>query len=271
MTTRSLAEKLRSLKEQDIPLIKDDVQERERLQRFREEIIDLKRQIDDASQELSSYDLEHYTKNIRALLKTVTSQIQQIDKSSDPKRKFQFQRKPRRFANTSISQDLDVTSSTVQIENKDIEIIQNISILQNLKICKVYTTKQEKNAVSGSIALSHVDDSFIKLDNIPFDTGNVFITDCSNCIIIIKVPAEDKIQLRLHNLFRCKIHIGPVDGTPSHLQQMVIIEGLQECTFDINSEPQILIRNFSQLNDNSKDSNAYIFANIDIGIDQTTI
>lgn len=247
--------------------------------KLRDEIIQLKRTITDISNELSAYDLERYNKDIMGLLKLIQEKEKTLRASSNGnKMKFHFERKPKGAHMKGKNIMTSVNSLTTKTIDEKIIISKNVTILQNLESCQVFTNLPQNDAniddhklknLSGSITLSQVGKTCIDLANIPFNNGNIFITDCTHTNIRMVVPPKDSIQIRLHNLSNCNIgiyinhSITPSSSTESE-KQTVIIENIKDCIFDMNSKSVIDIHNFSHINGDSDDKKDYTFANTDL-------
>ncbi|CAL9728611.1 tubulin-specific chaperone C [Monosporozyma unispora] len=244
--------------------------------KLRDEIIQLKRTIDDCSNELSRYDLENYTKDVMSLLKLVQDKEKRLRSSNDgiKKKTFRFKRKSKDVNMKGKAAMTAINSLTTRTTHEKIAISSNVTILQNLESCEVYTTpvndgdNVDLTKVSGSITLSQVNNSHVDLCNIPFSSGNIFLTDCTHTTIRIVVPPKDKVQLRLHNLTDCKICISLKQPfTVAGEKQTVIIENIKHCIFDLKYKSSIDIQNFSHINGDSDDKEDYLFADIDLNND----
>lgn len=236
---------------------------------LRDEIIQLKQDINQVSNELSRYDLERYSEQIKSLLIIVQKRILSYnDPSNSGNRKnMHLKRKPG-FSNVinnrkSLSMTI-LNSITAKTVNKKIVLSDNVSILQNLENCQICSSSQKCNVskhISGSITMSQVNESHIILLNLPFTKGNIFITDCINSIIIIQVPSKGKVQLRLHNLLDCKIKISLKEPITSEIdKQTVVIENIKNCLFDLASKSILTIENFSNINQINEKPKDYFFA-----------
>lgn len=236
---------------------------------LRDEIIQLKQDINQVSNELSRYDLERYSEQIKSLLIIVQKRILSYnDPSNSGNRKnMHLKRKPgfSNVINNRKSSSMTILNSiTAKTVNKKIVLSDNVSILQNLENCQICSSSQKCNVskdISGSITMSQVNESHIILLNLPFTKGNIFITDCINSIIIIQVPSKGKVQLRLHNLLDCKIKISLKEPITSEIdKQTVVIENIKNCLFDLASKSILTIENFSNINQINEKPKDYFFA-----------
>lgn len=275
MGGRQIGKEIRRLQNELISLF-DNINAND-ISKLRDEIIQLKRTMADGSNEFSSYDLEHYNKDIMGLLKQIQEKEKNLKALDDGnKKKFQFERKVKNVNMKGKSIMTAVNSLTTKTIDENIVISNNVTILQNLESCQVSTSLPENDAnngdsklkkMSGSITISQVEKSCIELIDIPFDIGNIFITDCIQTSIQMAVPPNDKIQVRLHNLSNCSISIYvkqsslSLSGTESE-KQTVIIENIKDCIFDTKSKSVIDIQNFSHINGDSDDKKDYTFASI---------
>lgn len=243
--------------------------------RLRDEIVQLKQDINQTANELSRYDLEHFSENIRSLLNIVQKQILILnDQSNSSNRKILHLKRKPKFSdvinNGKLSSMTTINSITIKTVNEKIVISDNVSILQNLEECQISSSSEKcndlRNDISGSLTFSQVNKTRIILLDLPFTKGNIFITDCVDSIIIIQVPSKDAVQLRLHNLSDCKIKISLKEPMTSQIdKQTVVIENIKKCLFDLTSRSIITIKNFSNINQMNKEDKDYFFGEFDFG------
>lgn len=256
-----------------ISRLEDDKKDSNDITKIRDEIIKLKQDINQVSNGLTSYDLEHYTEDIRSLLKIVQKQMLVFtDHSKRNDRKiFHLKRKPR-FGNVlndkkTSSGFTTLNSITTKTVNEKVVISDNVTILQNLENCQIsVNSKKYDNSkdLPGAITLSQVNKSRIVLTDLPFTQGNIFIADCIDSIIIVQVPPKDTIQLRLHNLVDCKIKIFWKEPIISEIdKQTVIVENIKNCLFDLRSKSFVNIQNFSNINQSLEEDTDYQFGEFD--------
>lgn len=256
----------------------NDKTDREAFIRLRDEIIRLKQKINQMSNELSRYDLEHYSKDIRSLLKIVQKQMLTFnDQPNNNKKKILYLKRKPKFCdvinNRKLSNMTPLNSITTKTVNEKVIVSDNVSILQNLKHCQISSSSircNDSKDISGFLTLSQISETRIVLLDLPFTKGNIFITDCINCIMIIQVPPKDTVQLRLHNLLNCKIKISlkePITSKPD--KQTVVIENIKDCLFDITSKSIMTIENFGNIDQRNKEDKDYFFGefNFSAGLD----
>lgn len=219
------------------------------------------------------YDAERYASAIDSLLKGLNSRTAQDTYSS--KKQFSFKnktslRKPlQNFKNISI----DSTVKSIEKAECDIQSIVDQELILDhhtltyghLKNCTLSSPPVLDNiSPTGSLTLEDIKESVINITQLPYQTGSLFINDCINSVVIIRVPIDNHVQLRIHSLINCKIYIQSSTLLKCTSKQNVVIEKCRDCVFHTESKGYIIIQNFSNLGFNSNKTESYSFQPFDI-------
>ncbi|KAL3230821.1 hypothetical protein RNJ44_01270 [Nakaseomyces bracarensis] len=204
----------------------------------------------------SSYDMERYARVFDHLHRELREHSQS---NSNREVQFRFRTTPRfkdeqKVSSTSIPpekipRDYKIQNKTILLESS---IGGNVRTYDGLKNCVIVTPETESHdsattVENGSLSIGYCDDSVFAI-SVPFNKGNIFVTDCTRSVLIFKIPLGDVIQIRLHNLDKCKIQIEPRNSQEKSVSQTVIIEGCKNCSFHARNTDHFSIRNFSEFN-----------------------
>ncbi|CCF58708.1 hypothetical protein KAFR_0F01120 [Kazachstania africana CBS 2517] len=225
---------------------------------LREEVIQLKRYFNEVSADMTPYDMKHSHSEIEKLLKDVNAKLS-TQHTVKRKFKFNFSSKGKNTKFEALSPPVPV-ASTPKIVDQDLLITNPIQTFENLSNCTVTRGKEIASSQNGQLAFKGLHKSVVVVSPLPFVNGSVFITDCTESVIIINLPPASTIQIRLHNLGNCKLSIVKQEDMEP---QTVVVENLTKCTFDEVSRNKLTIRNFSQLGSGQVESEAYRFATIE--------
>lgn len=195
--------------------------------------------------DLSPYERDLHNKHIDKLMHDVDSKL----KLSDTREKvFEFGKAPisklrsRSSSNAAVSFENPIVDGQATFLNQDLVLLDPTKVFKGLQNCTISSSDYNDPPKSGSLTVQFIKDSVITLRGLPFKNGSVFISDASNCVIILHLPASDKVQVRLHNLYNCKLSVFCEDCLLA--KQTVVIENCKDCVFHQTCESHLIIQNF---------------------------
>lgn len=195
--------------------------------------------------DLSPYEHDLHNKHIDKLMHDVDSKL----KLSDTREKvFEFGKAPisklrsRSSSNAAASFENPIVDGQATFLNQDLVLLDPTKVYKGLQNCTISSSDYNDPPKSGSLTVQFIKDSVVSLRGLPFKNGSVFISDASNCVIILHLPNSDKVQVRLHNLYNCKISVFSEDYLVAN--QTVVIENCKGCIFHQTCESHITIQNF---------------------------
>lgn len=206
---------------------------------------------------LNKFEIESTRAQLEQLEKELTRKLSVLQ----PRRKFKFSKRPQR--DTASDMRVPVAISKVEMARTDLEkknciINEPVTEINNIRdsIIEPVPHASGKVSKSGSINLNNMENNLVKLDNLPFQIGNIVINNCQKCIFAINLPSKNKIQIRLHNIIESKFvfHIAEQSSTSDGNKQVIVIENLQNCIFDSKSAPSLQIHSFNKPLDSSSTS-----------------
>lgn len=226
----------------------------------------MKRNLNSIAQDLPPYDLERHSSDIDQLLKTIDEKLSTANRKA---KRFQFKRKPRSKATGGTDVHYEQDQSTLDIPEtcgKTLNIMNNTASFKNINNCKIRSQIELQNiATSGTLAFQNIKSSIINIKDLPFKGGSIFLTDCKNTNIYLNLPANDKVQIRLHNMQDCRIAIDCPKSTDT--KQTVVIENCLNCIFLKESQDYVHIQNFSNLGfSNTSHTHSYEFKALKMSI-----
>lgn len=250
--------------------MRDDLEIGDDYQGLKAKINDLYVYLNGISHSLPPYDIERYFSDIDKLLKqvnikestqgTTQRKVFQFHKHSKIRNKIPQQRNPEA---TFIDEGKAVMTPATRV-GEVINLSEPTAFYENLDHCTLNSTIQTIVHHTGSLTLQHINKTIVNLAAIPFVNGSIFITDCSDSIILCKTPPNSTVQIRLHNLLNCRLLIRSTD---EHSSQTVILENCQKCIFHETCEPYLKVQDFSNLsllNTDLKSTGGYRFEDFDI-------
>ncbi|QHS76501.1 GTPase-activating protein CIN2 [Saccharomyces paradoxus] len=226
----------------------------------------LRSELNAVSHSLTSYEKERFSNNIENILKSVNAEL---SKSKGKKRMFSFKQKN---LSTAVQERLVRTEPASTPGNttavrKHYILEKGDSAFENLELCTVASTGNYCGSValSGSLYFRSITKSVINLQRVYFQTGSIFITDCTDSIIFLHFPSEGNIQIRLRGLENCKILIEKLSSSID-CKQVVIMENCLNCIFNASTREHLLIQDFSNpfQSDKTEDNFAFAFEDFDI-------
>ena len=236
---------------------------------LKEKLLNLRTDLQDLAPDLTSHDLEIHSKRINSLLKQLEDKKNLALNAGD--KVLQFTKTPNIKVNldqlkarlAAEKGDADSfppfsigktgSGSTANtLSNEDLLVSENSSgVFENLSQCTVVTppdsgTELESDAHgSGALTFKKLDKCVVSLTTLPFRSGSLFFTDISDSVIVICIPTNYEIQIRLHNLTNCSISIQYANYSVD--KQTVVVENLSRCIFHTSSKSQITIQNFNDV------------------------
>lgn len=196
--------------------------------------------------DLSPYEAEFHNKHIDKLMSDVDDKL----KLTDTRQKvFEFAKKPISRLNSRGSSRKETDMERPIIDGKatfmdlDLVLLDSNKVFKSLGRCTLSSTDYNDKPKTGSLTIQYVENSVVSLQSLPFKNGSLFVSDASNCVFIFHMPRDDKVQVRLHNLYKCKILILSDDYLSS--KQTVVIENCKECIFHETCQPHVTIENFN--------------------------
>lgn len=237
---------------------------------LRAKINELHKCLNRISHSLPPYDIERYFAEIDKLLKQVNSK-ESTQKATEPKL-FRFHKHskvkdrtpPQRYPEATLVDEGKTVMTGAKRVGEVLNLSESTAFYENLDCCTLNSTIQTAVHETGSLTLQHINKTIVNLAAIPFVNGSIFITDCSDSIIICKTPPHSTVQIRLHNLLNCRLLIRPTDELSS---QTVILENCSKCIFHETCEPYVTIQDFSNLslaNTDLRCTGGYSFEDFDI-------
>lgn len=228
--------------------------------KLKSEIIALSNDLTSISGNLPSYGIKMYTATIDNLLKRVNSEELQSQVSQMPVKSFKFKQKPRLLNKMNALDQVRIEDNLKDdspiIMNKEFTLERGKSFFQNLKHCTISDGLVHENSgkgtslASGTLHVRKIDSCLINVSRLPFSQGSIFLEDCKNSIIIMKLnyqadfSASNNIQVRLTKLVNCSLCILK-EGED---RQVIVMEQCSNCTFHECTRKHIHIQDFSDLN-----------------------
>lgn len=229
-------------------------------------LLNLKTDLQDLAPDLTSHDLEIHSKRVDRLLKQLDDKKSLALNAGD--KVLQFTKPPNIKVNldqikTRLSVDKGTTGSLLPfsigkagngstVSNEDLLISEDSNgVFENLSQCTVVTSPDLGNAPksdtrkSGALTFKNLDKCVVLLATLPFKSGSLFFTDISDSVIVICIPRNYEMQIRLHNLTNCSISIQYANYSVD--KQTVVVENLSRCIFHTSSMSQISIQNFNDV------------------------
>ncbi|SCU81031.1 LAME_0B05402g1_1 [Lachancea meyersii CBS 8951] len=216
--------------------------------------LDLKREVIALSTALASvadtipaYDLEKHNTRLMKLLKQIT-----IDAPSTTK-KFRFKNKPK----SSQSKNDDAVQNVAGEDSKSMNSPECVGKSLRYERGGVYENLQDSSLTfdatlqndpasdnsSSAIHLRSLKRSVINFKGTPFQHGSFYIENAQDCFIILRLPLQSQIQVRLNGLQNCKIYITRVGLEP----QSVVLERCSELRFHSEMRDTTNIQDFSSI------------------------
>ncbi|CAE6529113.1 CPS_HP_G0137860.mRNA.1.CDS.1 [Saccharomyces cerevisiae] len=228
--------------------------------------ISLRSELNTLSHSLTSYEKEHFSNDIENVLKSINAKLSE---SKGKKRLFSFKQKNSSSAvhkNVERTELANAPAYTTTLK-KHYVLEKGDSAFENLEFCTVTSTTDYSgnSALSGSLCFRNITKCVINLQRIFFQTGSIFITDCTDSIIFLRSPSDKDFQIRLRDLKNCKILIEKL--SPSiDCKQVVIIENCHKCIFNASTRDHLIIQDFSNpfQSEETEDNSAFAFEDFDI-------
>lgn len=196
--------------------------------------------------DLTPYEADFHNKHIDKLMNDVDDKL----KLKDTREKvFEFAKKPISRLNSRGSSRKEIGMGRPIIDGKatfmdlDLVLLDSNRVFKSLERCTLSSTDYNDKPKTGSLTIQYIENSVISLQALPFKNGSLFVSDASNCVFIFHMPKDDKVQVRLHNLYKCKILVMSDDYLSS--KQTVVIENCKECIFHETCQPHVTIENFN--------------------------
>ncbi|CAB4255379.1 similar to Saccharomyces cerevisiae YPL241C CIN2 GTPase-activating protein (GAP) for Cin4p [Maudiozyma barnettii] len=252
--------------------LQQDLEDGTNISVLRTKVAGLREDLHKHAPDLSPYEVELHNKHIDKLVKDVDDKL----KLSGTKDKvFQFAKTPISRLSSRGGSGKDNGFEHPIIDGKatfmdlDFVLLDSNKVYKSLERCTLSSTDYNDKPKAGSLTIQYIENSVISLQSLPFKNGSIFISDASNCVLVLHMPKDDKVQLRLHNLYKCKMLILCDDYLSS--KQTVVIENCKECIFHQSSETHLTIENFNNVtkskqvgnNEQSESTNDYKFDEFD--------
>ncbi|SMN21550.1 similar to Saccharomyces cerevisiae YPL241C CIN2 GTPase-activating protein (GAP) for Cin4p [Maudiozyma saulgeensis] len=251
---------------------KENLQSGTNIAGIKTKVTSLREDLQKHAPDLSPYEVELHNKHIDKLVKDVDEKL----KLSGTKDKvFEFAKTPisklgpRGSSRKGTGLENPIIDGRATFMDLDFVLLDSNKTYKSLERCTLSSTDYNDKSKAGSLTIQCIEKSVVSLQSLPFKNGSIFVSDASNCILILHMPKDDKVQVRLHNLYKCKMLILCDDYLSS--KQTVVVENCKECTFHQSSETHLTIENFNNVTksknlENSepfKDPNDYKFDEFD--------
>ncbi|CAI4054016.1 hypothetical protein SUVZ_16G0450 [Saccharomyces uvarum] len=227
--------------------------------------IDLQTELNASAPSLTPYEKEHFSSDMENILKLISIGL---SKSKGKKRLFSFKQRilPATVQENFAQKETLNKTKEITTTEKDYVLKRGDSTFENLESCTVTSKSDHSDDDSGSGSLNfyNITRSIINLQKLYFKTGSIFMTDCKDSIILLRLPSQGDIQIRSRNLKNCKFLIETV--TPhSDCKQVVIIENCHDCVFNVGTRKHLVIQDFSNpfQSNSTEDSSAFAFKEFD--------
>lgn len=245
--------------------LQSEIETNDNLAEFIIKVNELHKYLIDISPGLSSHEKEKYGIDITNLVQQIADK-ERLKEQVKPKI-FQFKGKERTSDDTRTpAGDVPVIEEEM-LHNEittgaDIVLREPNCSFLDLSRCKVSSGPNPAPPTkAGSLTFHRIADTVINLQELPFQTGSIFISECQDSVVVFNVPTDGHLQVRLHNLRNCKLLIS------SQHPQTVIMEGCEKCCFHSSTQPNIVIRDFSNINlenDNTSTATSCQFLDFDL-------
>lgn len=227
--------------------------------------MDLQTKLNASAPSLTPYEKEHFSSDMENILKLISKKL---SKSRGKQRLFSFKQRilpatvQENFAQKETLNKTEEITST----GKDYVLKREDSTFENLEACTVTSESDHSDDGSGSGSLSfyNITRSIINLQKLYFKTGSIFMTDCEDSIILLRLPSQGDIQIRSRNLKNCKFLIETA-APHSDCKQVVIIENCHDCVFNAGTRQHLVIQDFSNpfQSNSTEGSSAFAFKEFD--------
>lgn len=249
--------------------LQTDLENGANVQEIKNKAISLKNDLHKHAPDLSAYEIELHNTHVDKLLKDTDSKLK-LSKTNQ--KVFEFAKKPVVRLQSIVKHADGIKNPTIDGKadyiNQDLVLLDQNKVFNHLEKCTISSSDYNELAKSGSLMIQYMTDSVVSLNSLPFKNGSIFISDLLNCIILLHLPSEDRVQLRLHNLVHCKLMILCDDYVSS--KQTVVIENFEKCIFHESCESNITIKSFNNVtqklgenDETSEEDQGYEFGEFD--------
>ncbi|CAI1745382.1 hypothetical protein SEUBUCD646_0P00500 [Saccharomyces eubayanus] len=227
--------------------------------------MDLQTELNASAPSLTPYEKERFSSDMENLLKLISTGL---SKSRGKKRLFSFKQRvlPATVQENFAQREIMNKPREITTTGKDYVLERRDSTFENLESCTVTSEKghSDNDSGSGSLSFYSITGSIINLQKLYFKVGSIFMTDCKDSIILLRLPSDGDIQIRSRNLENCKFSIDMV-APDRDCKQVVIIENCHDCVFNAGTREHLVIQDFSNpfQSNGTEDSSAFAFKEFD--------